>query len=82
MRRPNPYLRKMLTWPLVLRVIVGLALVVGGILSLLPVLGIWMMPLGSMVMFSGSRQIRMAWLVWCRRLGTGLGGLWRRTAGG
>ena len=81
MRRPNPYLRKILTWPLMLRFVVGLALVVGGILSFLPVLGIWMLPLGIVVMFSGSQQIRMTMMLWFRRLRTGLAGLWRRTTG-
>lgn len=70
MRRPNPYLRRVLTWPLAIRFLVGLALVIGGILSFLPVLGIWMLPLGIVVMFSGHQGIRMTFMLWFRRLRT------------
>lgn len=70
MHRPNPYLRRMLTWPLAIRFFVGLALVIGGVLSFLPVLGIWMLPLGIVVMFSGNQSIRMTFMLWFRKLRT------------
>lgn len=78
MRRPNPYLRKVLTWPLLLRFFIGLALVIGGILSFLPVLGIWMLPLGIVVMFSGSRQVRMTVMLWFRKLRTWVARVWSK----
>ncbi|MEX0922284.1 MAG: hypothetical protein WD489_08730 [Rhodovibrionaceae bacterium] len=68
MQRPNPYLRRLLTWPLAIRFIIGCFLILGGIFSFLPVLGIWMLPLGVVVMFSGSQQIRMPMILWFRRL--------------
>ena len=41
-----------------LRIIVGIALIVGGILGFLPVLGFWMIPLGLLVLSSDIGWIR------------------------
>lgn len=37
-------------WAMVIRVPLGILLVVGGILSFLPVLGLWMLPLGLLLL--------------------------------
>lgn len=47
-------MRRFLAWtrarvPFGLRFVIGLLLIIGGILSFLPVLGIWMLPLGVAV---------------------------------
>ena len=59
--------------------LVGLALVVGGMLGFLPVLGFWMIPLGLVIMFfevpwvrERWRQARAWWKAW--RAGNGTGG--------
>lgn len=82
MRRPNPYLRRVFTWPLMLRFVIGLALIVGGIFSFLPVLGIWMLPLGIVVMFSGSKQVRTTLMLWFRRLRIWIAQTWNRIGRG
>ena len=53
MKRPE-WLERRLTWirdrvPPGIRTVVGLALLVGGVLGFLPVVGFWMIPLGLMV---------------------------------
>ena len=75
MRRPNPYLRRLLTWPLLVRFFIGLLLIIGGIFSFLPVLGIWMLPLGVVVMYSGNQHIRMTVMLWFRKLRVWIAGL-------
>lgn len=37
-------------WAMVIRIPLGILLVVGGILSFLPVLGLWMLPLGLLLL--------------------------------
>ena len=49
--RPNPYYRKVRTAPRVTRIFIGTGLVIGGPFGFLPVLGVWMIPLGLVVMF-------------------------------
>jgi hypothetical protein len=49
--RPNPYYRKVRTAPRVTRIFIGTGLVIGGLFGFLPVLGVWMIPLGLVVMF-------------------------------
>lgn len=53
------------------RVVLGVALIVGGILGFLPVVGFWMIPLGIMVLsidFHPVRRFRRRMLVkWGRR---------------
>ena len=51
MDKPNAYYRKLRRGPILLRIGVGLALIVGGFLGFLPVLGFWMIPLGLAVIF-------------------------------
>jgi hypothetical protein len=59
---------------MILRVLMGLAFVLGGIFSFLPVLGIWMIPLGLMILsidFPPVRRFRrratVALLGWFKR---------------
>lgn len=40
------------------RIIVGVALVIGGILGFLPILGFWMVPLGLLVLSQDLRVVR------------------------
>jgi len=68
MKQPNSYYRSLVTAPRAMRVLVGLALVVGGVFGFLPVLGFWMIPLGLLVVFfevpwvrDFSRRIRRWW---------------------
>ncbi|GAB1581942.1 hypothetical protein PPNSA23_18850 [Phyllobacterium phragmitis] len=57
-----------------MRRILGIALVVGGILGFLPVLGFWMVPLGLLVLSHDSAIIRR----WRRKLEVRYGRKWRR----
>jgi hypothetical protein len=53
-----------------LRIGLGLVLIVGGVLSFLPVLGIWMIPLGFLVLsidFPRVRRWRRRFAVWFAR---------------
>jgi hypothetical protein len=60
--KPNPYYRKVRAAPRVVRILVGAALVIGGIFGFLPVLGFWMIPLGLVVMFFDVPWVRARWL--------------------
>ncbi|MDX1576041.1 MAG: hypothetical protein R3285_07595 [Kiloniellales bacterium] len=62
MERPNPYYRKVLSAPRVVRILVGVALVAGGIFGFLPVLGFWMVPLGLVVIFFDVPWVKARWL--------------------
>jgi hypothetical protein len=49
------------------RIAIGIALIVGGILGFLPVLGFWMIPLGLLVLsyeFHVVRRLRRRFVVW------------------
>ncbi len=79
MKRPNSYYRSTVTAPRLLRIVLGLALVVGGLFGFLPVLGFWMIPLGLLIMFfevpwvrERWRRARACWKGW--RSGNGGGG--------
>ncbi len=79
MKRPNHYYRMTVTAPRISRILVGLALVVGGMLGFLPVLGFWMIPLGILVMFFEVPWVRERWRqarAWWKafRAGNGTGG--------
>ena len=53
-----------------LRVAIGVALIFGGILGFLPVLGFWMAPLGLVVLsyeFHVARRLRRRFVVWRER---------------
>ena len=43
------------------RILVGVALVVGGIFGFLPVLGFWMVPLGLVVIFFDVPWVKARW---------------------
>jgi len=47
-----------------IRVILGLVLIIGGVLGFLPVLGFWMIPLGLLVLSADLPMVRR----WRRRL--------------
>jgi len=52
------------------RVLIGVALILGGILGFLPVLGFWMVPLGLIVLsqdFAVVRRLRRRFAVWWAR---------------
>ncbi len=61
MKPPNRHYRSLLTAPRLLRLLLGLALVVGGILGFLPILGFWMIPLGILVIFFDVPWVRDIW---------------------
>ena len=51
MHKPNDYYRKLRRYPALIRVVIGVLLILGGILGFLPILGFWMVPLGLAVIF-------------------------------
>ncbi|KXF77764.1 hypothetical protein ATN84_07340 [Paramesorhizobium deserti] len=57
-----------------MRRILGIVLIVGGILGFLPVLGFWMVPLGLLVLSHDSAIIRR----WRRKLEVRYGRKWRK----
>jgi hypothetical protein len=60
MDKPNSYYRKLRRGPLLLRIAAGLALVAGGILGFLPILGFWMIPVGLAIIFIDVLSVRRA----------------------
>ena len=60
--KPNPYYRKVRTAPRVTRIFIGAGLVIGGIFGFLPVLGVWMIPLGLVLMFFDVPWVKARWL--------------------
>jgi hypothetical protein len=60
MRKPNPLYSWAIQAPAPLRWAVGSLLIVGGVLGFLPVLGFWMVPLGVLLIASGSPRVRDA----------------------
>ncbi len=53
-----------------LRWVIGLSLIIGGLLWFLPILGLWMIPLGLLVLapdFRWARRGYLAVMVWLRR---------------
>lgn len=62
MEKPHPYYRKLRTAPRVVRILIGAALVIGGVFGFLPVLGFWMIPLGVVVMFFDVPWVKARWL--------------------
>jgi len=59
--KPHTTYRKIRTAPRVVRVLVGVALVIGGIFGFLPVLGFWMVPLGLVVIFFDVPWVKARW---------------------
>lgn len=74
MRKPNSLYSWALRASAPLRWGVGLLLIAGGVLGFLPLLGFWMIPLGVLLLASGSPRVREAakgayrWsrAQWCR----------------
>lgn len=57
-----------------LRIVIGVTLIVGGILGFLPVLGFWMIPLGLLVLsvdLPAVRRLRRRLTVWWERRKSG-----------
>ena len=53
-----------------LRIAIGVALILGGILGFLPILGFWMVPLGLLILsyeFAAVRRRRRRLVVWWER---------------
>ena len=73
MQKPNDYYRRLRTAPTVVRLLIGLLLIVGGVFGLLPVLGFWMIPLGLIVILIDVPAVK--------RLASRLREQWRRRAG-
>lgn len=68
MEKPNGYYKKLRDSPAPLRVAIGVLMVVGGLLGFLPILGLWMLPLGLAVIFidvpmvkRGFSRLRKSW---------------------
>lgn len=61
MRPPSRGLRDRLPRSRLLRVLLGIALLIGGVLGFLPILGFWMIPLGIAVLATDSPAIRRLW---------------------
>ncbi len=61
MERPHLNYRRLRAAPRLLRVLLGVVLIIGGILGFLPVLGFWMIPLGLAVIFLDAPLVRRAW---------------------
>ena len=62
LERPNEYYRKIRTAPRLTRIVIGVALVIGGVFGFLPVLGVWMVPLGLVVIFFDVPWVKARWL--------------------
>lgn len=62
MEKPHHYYRRARRAPKPTRIVVGVALVFGGLLGFLPILGFWMIPLGLAVIFSDVPWVRRQWL--------------------
>ncbi|RYJ03387.1 MAG: hypothetical protein EON47_04250 [Acetobacteraceae bacterium] len=56
------------------RLLAGVLLILGGMLAILPILGLWMLPLGLALLSDD-----FPWLkVWLEKSARGIGRLWRR----
>ena len=56
--------------PSVTRIIIGILLIIGGLLGVLPILGFWMVPLGLLVLsldFRWARRGYLSLILWFRR---------------
>lgn len=60
MRKPHSLYNWALQAPTPLRWSLGVLLIAGGVLGFLPVVGFWMIPLGVLLLASGSPRIRAA----------------------
>ena len=73
MQRPNQLYFRARRAPKLVRIVLGLLLVIGGLLGFLPVLGYWMIPLGIIVLSADFPWLRRRWQQtrawWARRRG-------------
>jgi hypothetical protein len=56
--------------PKPLRILLGVGLIIGGVFSFLPILGLWMLPLGFVILSIDVPWIRRVWrriLIWWGR---------------
>lgn len=70
-RRLNHLLKRIDKVPYHGRTLIGVALLIGGLFWFLPVLGLWMIPLGLLVLstnFSWARRGYLNVVVWLRKL--------------
>lgn len=61
MKKANSVYKSVLTAPRVIRLMVGLVPIVGGVFRFLPVLGFWMIPLGLLVIYFDVLWVREMW---------------------
>lgn len=61
-RRLQGFLKPFKRMPSLVRIIIGLLLLVGGFLGILPILGFWMIPLGLLVLSLDFRWARRGYL--------------------
>jgi hypothetical protein len=69
-RRLRPLFNRIRALPHHGRTLIGIALLLGGILWFLPVLGLWMIPLGLLVLstnFAWARRGYLSMMVWWRK---------------
>ncbi len=69
-RRLKPLVNRIRAMPYHTRTLVGIALILGGVLWFLPVLGLWMIPLGLLVLsmnFAWARRGYLSLMVWWRK---------------
>ena len=69
-RRLKPFIDKIRKVPYHGRTLIGIALLLGGMLWFLPVLGLWMIPLGLLVLstnFAWARRGYLSIMVWWRK---------------
>ena len=69
-RRLKSIVQPFKSMPALMRIIIGIFLVLGGLLGALPILGFWMVPLGLLVLSLDFRWARRGYLtiiLWFRR---------------
>ena len=69
-RRLKPIFEKVKTMPALSRKILGILLLLGGLLWFLPILGLWMVPLGLLILSVDFRWARRGYLTiisWVRK---------------
>ena len=77
MEPPHRNYRRLRTAPRVVRVLIGLVMILGGVFGFLPILGFWMIPLGLAVIFIDAPAVRRIW----SRLRSGWNRRFRRGGG-
>lgn len=70
MRRLKPFVDRVRRLPTPVRLSIGILLILGGLLFFLPILGIWMIPLGLLVLsldFHWARRGYLSLVTWWRK---------------